>query len=97
MAYDAEKQMLRELANWVLPRFNCCFCNEPMMDTRTAERQGFGHRRHTSVRELITFHHKDENRDNNSRDNVGICHPPCHKKYHRSLKLKEVLDENPAS
>lgn len=83
MAYNAELQMLRELAYWILPQLSCHFCSEPLMTQKEGERQGFGHRRHRKVHVVITFHHRDENRSNNSiLDNVKIAHPHCHRKYH---------------
>lgn len=95
MAYDAEKQMLRELANWVLPQLQCCFCQEFMLDQKEGERQGFGHRRHRKLLVEITFHHgPNEDREDNRipipgfgiKGNVNICHPHCHRKYHNAKR-----------
>lgn len=41
----------------------------------------------------ITFHHKDYNRENNSKENKVIAHRKCHLKFHRQ---KEIDDWNEA-
>ena len=86
MAYDAEKQKLREFAYWAMRFFRCEFCKKPMLDLDTAQRQGYGHRRHTSFVTLFTIHHRDENRENNSIANTPIAHPECHKRYHNQKR-----------
>jgi len=91
MAYDAEKQMLRELAWFLLPQLPCFFCNKPLAGplTRAEFDTGhitFGHRRHGRVGVKITIHHKDENRDNNKPENLTLCHRGCHEKYHKDKK-----------
>lgn len=105
MAYDAEKQALRELANWVLPQFQCWFCKEPFINQKDGERQGFGHRRHRAVNTDFTFHHRDENRENNVialnngqlYGNVVIAHPHCHRKHHNQKRREEKLSERTTS
>lgn len=61
----------------------------------------FGHRRHGPVPVRFTFHHYDENRENNKfviedllylwpkqipRGNLVIAHPKCHKEHHAVQK-----------
>lgn len=87
MAYDAEKQALRELAYFILPSLRCHFCQQPFLSQAQAEAQGFGHRRHRHLAITFTMHHLDENREHNSIErNIRICHPECHKKYHKEKR-----------
>lgn len=89
MAYDAEKQMLRELAWWVLPQLNCWFCEKPFVLASEAEAKGFGHRRHTKIHVEFTMHHEDENRENNSIvTNIRISHSDCHKRHHKQKRTQ---------
>jgi hypothetical protein len=37
----------------------------------------------------ITFHHKDYNRENNTKENKVICHRKCHMKHHRDKELND--------
>jgi len=84
MAYDAEKQMLREFFLLYAPREKCFFCGDPIAITPT--RTTFGHRRHTKIWELnFTVHHDDENRDNNTDINLKGSHSTCHRRYHKQL------------
>jgi hypothetical protein len=86
MPYNPELQLLRELAHYVLPQLNCCFCSQPLMSRTEAESQGFGHRRHKALKLKITFHHLDENRSNNSiTENIRPSHPLCHRRHHNAV------------
>lgn len=99
MAYNAELQMLRELAFWSLPQMRCCFCNKLFMLPIGLT---YGHRRHGKVHIKLAFHHMDNDRENNALENIGLCHSACHKKHHQqkraeAKRLEESLNENPTS
>jgi hypothetical protein len=85
MAYNAELQLLREFF-WVhAPRILCRFCNQPIC-TRTPN-MTFGHRRHPKVSVKWTCHHEDENRNNNTDENLKDAHRACHRAFHKRLLL----------
>lgn len=85
MGYHAELQALRELAHWLLPELKCCFCGQPILDIPD-NTVTFGHRRHNAVKVLFTLHHNDEDRGNNFRRNLKICHKTCHRKHPHGVK-----------
>ena len=41
----------------------------------------------------ITFHHKDYNRSNNTKENLVIAHRKCHMKHHRDKELKDWTEK----
>lgn len=100
--------MLRELLWYLLgigdgitspDALRCKFCGAHLLRA-TGVNRTFGHRRHTSISRKLTLHHKDENRDNNSWDNLELCHRACHKKHHnesRSESRSPSLGKNPES
>lgn len=95
----SELQMLREVAWFYLHDKKCCFCNGYLIDS--PKRLGsapdgltFGHRHHQRFPQNITFHHLDENRDNNKPENIVPCHDSCHRSHHavkRSALRKEII------
>lgn len=100
MPYDAEKQMLRELAWLILPHLKCWFCKNPIMPPGINQNAKFGHRRHTFVNAQLTWHHLNEDREDNQfcleslhhhynivNTNLVPCHPSCHRSYHKQLLI----------
>lgn len=85
----SELQMLRELV-WLLVgkrKLTCFFCSEPLLE---ADHLTFGHHHHPPLKELITVHHIDFDRANNTNENLALCHRSCHKSFHRKVALQEV-------
>ena len=95
----AELQQLREVAWFYLHNKKCYFCQGYLIDSpkrlgSPIEGLTFGHRHHTRFPQDITFHHIDENRDNNKPENVVPCHDSCHRSHHtrkRSTLRKEII------
>ena len=91
--YNAEKQMLRELAWFLLPQISCFFCRLSLAGGAAARQffDGlftFGHRRHSMVLVKITVHHLDEDRNNNKPGNLVLAHSKCHREYHNKKRME---------
>jgi hypothetical protein len=87
----SELQMLREICHFLLPQYQCYFCQLSLI-MRSEEK--FGHRSHGPILARLSVHHIDENRDNNSFDNLVLAHRRCHKAWsnrRRSNKVEEKL------
>jgi hypothetical protein len=92
MAYDAEKQMLREFFWLHAPDIKCRFCNEPLC--AESANMTFGHRRHPKVSVKVTVHHEDEDRANNRRSNLKDAHRACHQRHvHKSQMRGRPYEE----
>jgi hypothetical protein len=90
MAYDPEKQMLREFFLLNAPRTLCRFCHKPIYPPELTQNLTFGHRRQTKIHFAnFTVHHEDENRENNQDSNLKNSHSNCHKVYHIKLRREE--------
>lgn len=103
----SELQMLRELAWLILPHLKCWFCKEPISAQGVGQNAKFGHRRHTRVAVNLTWHHLNEDRENNRfcieslhyhynvvNTNLVPCHPLCHRKYHNQKRRENAKQES---
>jgi len=75
------KDLLADLLLTTEPK--CHFCGE-IITSRSLYKKLSGMKK-----DEITFHHKDYNRSNNTKENKVICHRKCHMKHHREKELKD--------
>jgi 5-methylcytosine-specific restriction endonuclease McrA len=61
--------------------FKCYFCHKKL------DASSFFPLKSGSSRDELTIHHKDENRDNNTPENLVLAHRPCHRRHHRNNEL----------
>jgi hypothetical protein len=91
-ATKAELQQAREILRFLLRGHLCFFCREHLIFV--SNRESFGHRRHSAIVEKLTIHHINEDREDNRRENLVLCHSSCHRSYHVKKRIKERADEN---
>ena len=79
------KSLLSDLLLTTEPK--CYFCKE-IITNKSLYKKLSGMKK-----DEITFHHKDYNRDNNSKENKVIAHRKCHLKFHRDKELQDWNDK----
>jgi len=68
---------VREFLVWFASKYpqTCHFCGEPIKTENITK---------GNSDDGLTIHHVDQNRDNNTPENLVICHRSCHLSYHRN-------------
>lgn len=84
----AKSERLKYFVKLLMDKYQikCYFCGE-LLDSNA-----FYARKSGMSQDNITAHHLDENRQNNSPDNLVFAHRKCHLKYHRQKEIKEWKD-----
>ena len=79
------KYFIKLLMDKYKPR--CYFCNKEL-DSTVFYRNISG-----LSKDDLTWHHIDENRNNNHIDNLVISHRKCHLAHHRQKETIQALEE----
>lgn len=87
---ESEIRLLREVAWWYFRHLCCFFCKKPFIEPKLARNLKFGHRSHKPFKFKLTVHHEDEDRNNNTDDNLKWGHSDCHKAHHIKKSNKTV-------
>lgn len=94
----SELAMCREIAWIYLHDKKCYFCGCSMLlppkTLGSPPEVTWGHRHHYKILIEVTFHHINENREDNSPGNRAVCHSACHRSHHtrkRSALRKEII------
>jgi hypothetical protein len=81
----AKSERLKYFVELLIRKYEikCHFCGEILDGIE------FFRRKAKTKRDNMTWHHVDENRANDYKDNLVLAHRTCHLKYHRQKELME--------